>query len=97
MAKFNVEQGKRYQATISLTWWEQLRATNDYIKDKFEEVGFSNVRVWGEGGTRYAQGTWNKPNDGAELPSQVVPESVKVIPTDPSPDVQMAQAAKENP
>lgn len=72
MAKFRVEPGKRYRATIQLGFFESL-ASNEMIAGRFEEVGFKDVEVYGEGETRTAEGTWGKAKPAsAEMPEQVV-------------------------
>jgi hypothetical protein len=65
-ASFTVRHGRRYRATISLSGFDQF-ASNELIKGKLKEVGFTNVNVDGSGGTRQAEGTWSGPDTTAQL------------------------------
>ena len=55
---YTLQRGRRYKATISLGVLESL-ASNAMVADRFTALGFSNVKVTGTGGTRYAEGGWN--------------------------------------
>ena len=68
-SKFTVKQGRRYKARIELGFFEQV-ASNSMIADKFQEVGFSDVSVTGDGSEREAIGRWNGQDTTAQLPSQ---------------------------
>lgn len=70
MARFTVENGKRYQATINLGFVQRL-ASNDMVADKFREVGFTNVSVTGAGRTRLAMGSWSDKDTTADIPDEV--------------------------
>lgn len=70
MAAFTVQQGKRYRATIKLGFFERL-VSNASIIDRLLGAGFSDVKVWGMGGTRLAEGTWHAETASAEMPSQI--------------------------
>jgi hypothetical protein len=70
MPTFTVRQGKRYRATILLNWVERL-ASNEIVAQKFRDLGFSDVRVSGRGGTRSAQAIWPAQNASAEIPPQI--------------------------
>ena len=70
MARFTVENGTRYQATINLGFVQRL-ASNDMVADKFRKVGFTNVTVTGSGRTRLATGSWSGDNASAEIPDEV--------------------------
>lgn len=63
---FTVRQGKRYRATVVLSWMESF-ADNDTIAAKLREVGFQDVLVTGSGNTRQAEGTWPGPDQSAAL------------------------------
>jgi hypothetical protein len=70
MAQFTVHQGKRYRATISLNLIERL-ASNEMVAQKFRDLGFSEVRVSGRGGTRGAHALWPSQDATAEIPPQI--------------------------
>jgi hypothetical protein len=70
MAQFTVRQGKRYRATITLSWLESW-ASNDAIAEKLRAVGFADVSVTGSGYTRIGEATWPGPDTTAEMPSQL--------------------------
>jgi hypothetical protein len=70
MAQFTVYQGKRYGATISLNLVERL-ASNEMVAQKFRDLGFSEVRVSGRGGTRSAHALWPLQDATAEIPPQI--------------------------
>ena len=70
MARFTVQNGKRYQATISLGFVQRL-ASNEMVADKFREVGFTDVTVTGSGRTRLAKGSWPHDDAAAEIPDEV--------------------------
>ena len=76
MAKFQVEPGVRYRAKILLEGFETW-ASNDMLKEKFENAGFTNVHVSGEDGDRTAEGDWWKEPTSAEMPEQV--KSVEIV------------------
>ena len=57
-ANFTVHHGKRYQATVTLNWFEQQIATNEAIEGQFSKLGFSNVTATGNGSTRQVTGLW---------------------------------------
>lgn len=67
---FTVHKGKHYKASFKLGFLESA-ASNDLIKEKLENAGFEDVKVWGEGGVRYASGTWPHDDVEASLPSQL--------------------------
>lgn len=71
-------QGTRYRARIRLGLFEQI-ASNDAIREKLEEAGFTAVGVGGSGRDRYAEGTWDLQTQNADLPDQVVSSSVEAI------------------
>jgi len=66
-----VETGKRYQATVTLSWLEQQFATNAMIAGQFAQLGFSNVGVTGDGATRIATGVWTGPPTTVPLDSHL--------------------------
>jgi hypothetical protein len=66
-ATFTVRHGKRYQATVTLNWFEQQVATNETIAGQLAKLGFSNVTVSGTGATRQVAGTWM----GADTTAQI--------------------------
>jgi hypothetical protein len=68
--KFQLRQGKRYEAVITLGWLEKF-ASNELLQGKLRAAGFSNVTVMGTGSTRHAEGTWGEPDQEVDLPSQV--------------------------
>jgi len=68
--KMLLERGTKYQADLSLGFFERL-ASNDTIVEKLEEAGFTEVHVWGSNSIRHAQGTWGGPTQEVELPSQI--------------------------
>jgi hypothetical protein len=70
MARFTVQKGKHYQATINLGYIQRL-ASNDMVADKFREAGFTDVTVTGAGRTRLAKGSWSDEDTSAEIPDEV--------------------------
>ena len=79
MATFTAQQGKRYRAEISLGFFERL-VSNDTIESRLREAGFSDVRVWGSGGIRYAEALWPGADTTATMPTQVA--AIAEIPSD---------------
>jgi hypothetical protein len=73
-----VHKGVRYRAVIALNFWEQV-ASNDAIKEKLVEVGFTDVQVTGSGHVRNAEATWPLADATAQVPPQVI--SVRQIET----------------
>ena len=65
--KFTVKTGHRYRAEVTLSFFEQLAATNAVIRAQLADVGFKDVKVTGDGGKRLAEGVWAKPNITALL------------------------------
>ena len=61
-ARFSLHQGHRYKATVTLSFFEQLGATNDLIRVKLVSAGFKEVKITGDGEKRLAEGTWGKPD-----------------------------------
>ncbi len=80
MAKFTVRKGRRYRATIKLTGLKRW-AGNDTIAGIFRNVGFTQVKVEGDGGTRIAEGLWSLDDASADIP----PEVTQVIEIDGAP------------
>jgi hypothetical protein len=70
MPAYTVRQGRRYRATISLGWLEQV-ASNETIADKLRDAGFTEVSVTGDGMMRQAEALWPGPDATADVPSQV--------------------------
>lgn len=70
MAEFTLSSGKRYRATLTLGWLEQITG-NDRIAAELAKAGFSNVVVEGDGETRVAQGVWTRESQAVALPEQV--------------------------
>jgi len=61
-ARFTLHQGHRYKATVTLSFFEQLGATNDLIGGKLVSAGFKEVKISGDGEKRLAEGTWGRPD-----------------------------------
>jgi hypothetical protein len=57
-----VHQGKKYRATVVLSFLERQFANNKDITDRLAAAGFSNVIVTGDGGERHAEGLWAGPD-----------------------------------
>ena len=55
---YTLQRGRRYRATLALGFLESF-AGNATIAARFMALGFSDVKVAGEGATRYAEGVWN--------------------------------------
>jgi C1A family cysteine protease len=72
---FTVQHGKRYQATVTLNWFEQQVTTNEAIAGQLAKLGFSNVVVTGTGATRQAAGTWT----GADTTEQIDPHLSNIV------------------
>jgi hypothetical protein len=77
MAAFTVQQGKRYRAEITLGLLERL-ASNETIAARLRDAGFTDMRVWGSGGTRHAEALWPGPDTTAAMPAQIA--SVSELP-----------------
>ena len=77
-APFTVHQGKRYRATVTLDWGEQLVASNDYIANMLAGYGFEKVVVTGAGAKRLAEGTWGRP-DAAAPPDPHLSNVIEVV------------------
>jgi alpha-L-fucosidase len=69
--EFTVHKGKRYRATLSLNSVERL-ADNALIASKFRALGFSKVRVSGEGAIRRVEGFWSRKDASTPLPPQII-------------------------
>ncbi len=69
--RFTVRHGKRYRATVVLSFLQQLAATNEMIAGKLAEAGFRDVKVTGTGGTRMAEALWPGPDTTAPLPDEL--------------------------
>jgi hypothetical protein len=70
MAHFTVHRGKRYRATIALSWLESF-AGNDTIAGRLQAAGFTDVSVTGTGASRIAEARWPGPDTTAEMPVQI--------------------------
>jgi hypothetical protein len=68
--RFTFHQGRRYRFAITLGLVEQV-ASNDLIKGKLLEAGFTEVSVSGNGRSREARALWPRPSGTGELPPQV--------------------------
>lgn len=71
MTEFTLRKGRRYRATIALSWLERL-ASNATIAAPLREAGFAEVSVSGGGATRHATALWPLDDKTAEVPPQVV-------------------------
>ena len=69
MTEFTLRKGRRYRATIALSWLERL-ASNATIAAPLREAGL--VSVSGGGATRHATALWPLDDNTAEVPPQVV-------------------------
>lgn len=70
MEAFTVQQGRRYQATIRLSFVQSV-ASNERVAAKFREVGFTDVVATGSGRRRIAKGSWPHDDATAEIPDEV--------------------------
>ncbi len=68
--KYTLTKGMRYYAQIKLSGFEVL-ASNEQIKEKFEQVGFVDVSITGSGDFRGGTGTWFHDDKCATIPSEV--------------------------
>jgi len=68
-ATFTVHHGKRYQATVTLNWFEQQIATDQAIAGQLSQVGFTDVKVTptGSEATRLVAGTWMGPDTASQI------------------------------
>lgn len=73
MPKFTVHQGRRYRATVNLSWVQQQFATNQKIAKIFKDLGFIEVKVAGAGAKREATGLWPLPDATTDVPSELHP------------------------
>lgn len=69
--EYTIEQGKRYKATIELIGFQSW-ASNDMIKEKLEDYGFSEVTVAGDGSNRVAYASWFNETVTGEIPPQII-------------------------
>jgi hypothetical protein len=85
-------QGQAHRAIIKLTGLKRL-AGNDTIAGIFRKVGFTQVKVEGDGGTRIAEGLWALEDASADIP----PEVTKVTELDeaPIPATRLASAKRK--
>ena len=70
-----LEKGKTYRAELKLGFVEAM-ANNAVIVSKFQQIGFTNVSVTGQGARRVATGTWSGASRAVELPKQVADVSL---------------------
>lgn len=77
MAIYTVRKGQRYRATISLGWFQSV-ASNETVADKFREVGFEEVTVWGSGRRRAGTAHWPKEDATAEIPDEITDIQIEV-------------------
>jgi len=70
MYTFTLAQGKRYRATLTLSWLESF-AGNDMVAGEFAKAGFTDVVVQGSGESRTAEGVWSGETMMVSLPGQV--------------------------
>jgi hypothetical protein len=71
MTEFTLRKGRRYQATIALSWLEQI-ASNEMVAAPLRDAGFAEVNVSGGGAMRQATALWPLDDRTAEVPPQVV-------------------------
>ena len=71
MPIFSVRRGHRYKANLSLNMFESL-ASNAAIAKKFQEVGFSEVKVKGSGKSRQVEAIWPREDASANMPRQIL-------------------------
>ncbi len=55
--RYDLKQGHRYRASISLGLLEQI-ADNETIAAQIRDLGFTDVHVRGGGAARIAEGRW---------------------------------------
>jgi hypothetical protein len=67
---FTFRKDRRYRATISLGFVEQL-AGNGLIADMLREAGFTEVSVTGSGREREAEMQWLDDDGTGDLPPQI--------------------------
>jgi hypothetical protein len=77
MPLYTVRKGKRYRATISLGWVQSV-ASNETVADKFREVGFEEVTVWGSGRRRMGTALWPNEDASAEIPDEITDIQIEV-------------------
>jgi hypothetical protein len=65
-----LEKGKTYRAELKLGFVEAM-ASNAILVSKFQEIGFTNVSVAGQGARRTATGTWSGASRAVDMPKQV--------------------------
>lgn len=70
MSTFTVRKGRRYRATLSLSWLEQL-ASNEEVARPIRDAGFVDVKLEGKGGTRRATARWPRKDATADIPPQI--------------------------
>ncbi len=77
MPLYTVRKGQRYRATISLGWVQSV-SSNATVADKFREVGFEEVTVWGSGRRRTGTALWPKEDASAEIPDEIIDIQIEV-------------------
>jgi hypothetical protein len=68
---FNLIHGVTYLGIISLSFLESL-SSNEYIAKMFQDGGFIDVTISGNGETRYAKGTWNEESRIVALDQHII-------------------------
>ena len=67
MSLFTLQQGHRYEATITLGIFERWIG-NDALQAKLQAPGaFQDVIVTGDGGLRFIKGTWSGPDEQVKV------------------------------
>lgn len=67
----NLQQGKRYEATLMLTGFKQI-ASNEMVKEELTRAGFAEVTISGTGKQRKAIGRWPLADvNNAPVPKEV--------------------------
>jgi len=70
MTQFTVRQGRRYRATVRLSFFQSV-ASNERVAEEFRKVGFSDVVATGSGRNRLVEGSWLKEDKSGDIPDQV--------------------------
>lgn len=68
--KINAVAGHTYEAKIELGFFEKF-VSNVTIIQKLLDAGMTDIKVWGSGSERYAQGKCPMSKE-VDLPSQIV-------------------------
>jgi hypothetical protein len=74
---FTVHHGRTYRAKLKLSFFEAF-ASNDQVAEKFQELGFTDITISGQGDHRWAQGVWGGPDESVPLTDEHIESVIEV-------------------